>query len=416
MSGLWGTLVTSQQAMMAQSHSMHMISQNVSNTNTTGYKSVESHFATLLNHNSPQQGDFFSVQTQDRKFVENQGLLQPTDSTFDMALDGQGMLMVTDDLEGGDIFYTRDGALQTPVADQEEGSFYLTNGSGNYLLGWQADENGDLPDDKTEANLQPLVIDGEVSSDGVATTELTAAFNLPPDQPLQATAFAVYDGQGNTENLNMVWNKADDALNTWDVTLSASNGTVTTGNGTDTVRVTFDSNGELISVDGDTTATGFTMDFAWDEAEATQVVFDMAGSTQFAGTYEQRGVTNDGYGPGVMESFAINEDGLISVGFSNGTQRVMGQVAVADFVNANQLEQLSGTMYRQTQASGEATVHDLTESLASTQIMNASLERSNVDLADQFTRMMVTQKAYSAASKTYVTADEMVQTARDLKR
>ncbi|MDO8605670.1 MAG: flagellar hook-basal body complex protein [Phaeospirillum sp.] len=168
------------------------------------------------------------------------------------------------------------------------------------------------------------------------------------------------------------------------------------------------------------TATSAAMATAATKAGTNTVALDTSKLTQFVGTsptvVEIKNIEQDGYESGIMDSSSFANTGELIAHFSNGRTRTLAMLSVASFVAPDSLDPLSGTVFRYTQQAGKVTVGTIADQGSGAQIVASAVETSNVDLADEFTKMIITQKAYSMNSKVFTTADEMFQTARDLYR
>lgn len=146
-----------------------------------------------------------------------------------------------------------------------------------------------------------------------------------------------------------------------------------------------------------------------------KIMPDFSNISQFASSYSIKFSDQDGYSMGELEGFKINADGDIQGEYSNGYQQILGRVALAKFFNPAGLEKAGGNVYRQTANSGEPQVAAAaTGGLGS--LTPGSLEMSNVDLASEFTDMIIAQRGFQANSKTITTADQLLQDLINLKR
>lgn len=185
------------------------------------------------------------------------------------------------------------------------------------------------------------------------------------------------------------------------------------------VQLVFDDSGKLI-----TPADGrVPLSFSWDAnattdtlAGAASISVNLEKLSQYAsdGLYI-RDVNTDGYGRGTLLATTFNEMGELNGYYDNGRSRVLFKVPVANFVAENSLEAVSGTMFRRTGAAGEITISGIDKAPGEGRFATSSLESSTVDIETEFTRMIMTQKAYSTNAQVFKTADEMTSTARDLK-
>jgi flagellar hook protein FlgE len=137
--------------------------------------------------------------------------------------------------------------------------------------------------------------------------------------------------------------------------------------------------------------------------------------TQFAEASSSKPVQQDGYAMGYLESFKIDPSGVITGVYNNGTSREIGQVAMASFANQGGLEKNGDTAFRASTNSGLANI-GAAGTAGKGSIVSGVLEMSNVDMADQFTDMIVTQRGFQANSRTIQTADQLLQELLTLKR
>jgi flagellar hook protein FlgE len=155
-------------------------------------------------------------------------------------------------------------------------------------------------------------------------------------------------------------------------------------------------------------------------AGTNTVSFDISKCTQYAGETSTsiftKSLDQDGYESGVMDSCEFTNTGELIGHFSNGHTRTLAMVPVATFVSADQLDPISGTVFRATQQAGDMSIGSIASQGSGSEIVASAVETSNVDLANEFSNMIITQKAYSMNATVFKTADEMMTTARDLYR
>lgn len=137
--------------------------------------------------------------------------------------------------------------------------------------------------------------------------------------------------------------------------------------------------------------------------------------TQFAESSSTKVFMQDGYGMGYMDNFKIDQSGIISAVYSNGSTRTLGQIALATFTNPSGLEKTGETNFVASNNSGMANIGP-SGIAGKGKIIAGTLEMSNVDLAEQFTDMIVTQRGFQANSKTIQTSDQLLQELLTLKR
>ncbi len=446
---------------------MDVIGNNISNVNTHGFKTERVTFQDMISQelmgasepkdniggvNPHQVGLGSLIATIDK--IMTQGALQTTGKNTDVAVSGEGFFVVKD---GDKSFYTRAGSFNV-----DKNGNYVNPANGLKVQGWNSrlDENGNkyinssasvedivIPLYSKEAAKATKQVDFQsnlnssvlaVPSD--ATEEDRLKFINDPDPKRRrghVTSINVFDDQGNERQLRMeMWKVRD---NVWkarvslneatqlSVDVSATGGQNTQVAGNTEFELGFSPDGKLVSVsDGtDTQNTGklsanvsFRIDgnpavqsFTLNLGEANKI----AGITQFSSDFTTKAVRQDGYPMGYMESFSIDNSGTITGVFSNGVKQPLARIAMATFTNPAGLNKAGDTMFSYSINSGEPNIGE--SGVAGKGKINAGLlEMSNVDLSDQFTDMIVTQRGFQANSRTITTSDQMIQEVLGLKR
>jgi flagellar hook protein FlgE len=266
------------------------------------------------------------------------------------------------------------------------------------------------------------------------TTQADVVLNLDARQSTTATgphfsrSMTVYDSLGAAQQLQMDFTSTSSAAtpNTWNLAISDPNGgVVTSPTAATNLQLVFGSNGKIdktatqaanaaymaFSPAGDPTGdlklslTG--IDWA-NNSDATQdITIDITGLTQSASDYSVGTINQDGAELGLRTGIAIDTDGNVVASFSNGLTQNLARVPIATFTNPNGLQERTGNVYIQTSDSGAYNLRDAGTAGAGN-IATSSLEASNVDLADEFSRMIITQRAYSAGTKIISTTDQML--------
>jgi flagellar hook protein FlgE len=413
---LTGALSSAISALSAQSQALSMISDNISNSDTTGYKTTSSMFEDMVtassNASSYSSG---GVTVSGRSNITQQGLLSATTNATDVAIQGSGFFAVTDATSGGSTSYTRNGAFTTDDAG------YLEN-SGYYLEGWRTDANGNVVGNESSESLQP--INTQVASTSAsATTKTTFKANLPSDAAVGDTytsSMTVYDSLGTANSIQVTWDKT--ATNTWSASFgnptSASDSSTTTGTASGSVSITFNSDGSLastspspatVAVSGWTDGaanSNITLDFGT-VGKTDGLTQDASGETTPAVSVTS--ISSDGLAYGKLSSIAIGKNGLVNATYSNGQTVAIYKIAVATFSDPDALASHSDGMYTATVDSGSATLQASGENGAGT-IYGSELESSTTDTSGQFSNMISAQQAYSAASQVITTVDKMFDT------
>ncbi|MFT3997978.1 MAG: flagellar hook protein FlgE [Asticcacaulis sp.] len=447
-------------AMSANATALAAISNNIANINTTAYKSVSTSFAAGAGSTSGSTYSAGGVSASTSLSITEAGTLQSTSSALDLAIDGSGFFVVSEGADGsGGSYYTRDGSFS--INDQG----YLVNSSGYYLQGWLADSSGQVATTSSVSDLSAIRIptSGDTPS---ATTSISLAANLNSAteaytgeyditnglsmanyDATEGTGVAadfeidmpVSDSQGNERTLTLSFLKSENA-NEWTVELwsdDVTGGYGSEGNIIKTGTVTFNEDGtineeSLAAFFGTDDLSQITLDIAsasdesgglrWasetgSAAQSLSLSFDdtYGGLTQYASTSTVKNITTDGTVFSDLSDISIADDGTVSAVYADGTSRVLAQIPVATFVNANGLTAVSGNAYALSNESGTYTLR-VPGTGGSGLLSSSTLEASTVDLSSEFTSLITVQRAYSAASKIITTSDEMMQTAIESKR
>ena len=425
----------------AQSTAMAMISDNISNTNTIGYKGTNAIFSTLVTESATDTTySAGGVIVHPRAQVDQQGLITASDSTTHMAVAGDGFFVVhtlaDPTASGGNYIYTRAGTFEP------DSTGLLRNAQGYYLQGWEIDPNGNIPANQSDlAALTPVNITG-LTGNAEATSTINLKANLSSDQtsfgagyvagdmtngttdPHFVRSFQVYDSMGSAHSItfNFLRTGTGATPNEWTVEVTAD----TDGDGAEDMLtsqvVSFNSDGTL---DAGGTTLGNTVTIPWaaslgiDTPQAIALNFGSDGLsdgfTQFASNSELVSSEVNGALFGSFNSVFIDEEGTVIAKFDNGTSKEIYKIPVATFANPNGLRNRDGNSYDETPDSGTFTLREATLGGAG-RIISSATEASTVDIAGEFTRMIITQRSYSAAGKIITTADEMLDELIRLKR
>ncbi len=282
----------------------------------------------------------------------------------------------------------------------------------------------------------PIKID-QGSFSPVATSSVTLAAN-PPASPASKTPVSssvdIYDAKGTLHTVSLNWTQK--GTDDWTVSINAPDAVppalgaaevkfgAASGNGVAAGTV-----GSITSPSGTVTASSFsangaaTLGFTADFGSGPQAVSlglgaygGASGVTQFAGTtYALRGLTQNGIPPGAFKNVTTQPSGAIVVNYDNGQSRTVAQVPIIAFSNADQLQRQDGQGFTATVGSGVALAQDASTAGSGSLVTN-STESSNVDIASEFTKLIVAQRAYSANAKMVTTADDLLTQTIDMKR
>jgi flagellar hook protein FlgE len=399
----------------ANGRSMSSIGDNIANVNTVGFKRSRTNFADVMGNTMLGVGDGVSVQNQQAMF--EQGALEQTGVSTDLALAGDGFFVLRGQVNGQTAdFYTRAGQFSI----DNEG--FLSSQGGLRLQGYGVDANQNL--NTTQGDLRL----GGLQSPPNATTAIDLGVNLDSDTEVLAAAWdptdpagtsnfatsvTIYDSLGNAIDAEVYYRKTGD--NAWEYRVMVdgadqTGGTAGTPSEIATGTLDFNTDGSLA------THTPGAANFQPPGATQPQAItytFDEA--TQYAGESTLRRLTQDGYEAGDIRDVRIETDGTIVGIFSNGEEQTVGQVAVAKFGSPEGLERIGGNLWSQTASSGEPLVGQAGTGGRGSVVAGA-LESSNVDLAHEFVKMIAAQRGYQANSRTVTTGDQMLQEVMGLKR
>jgi len=439
---------------------MDVVGHIISNVNTYGYKTRRGSFQDMLSQtlsgaakpeenkggvNPKQVGLGMTVASIDRLFT--QGSLQTTGNQTDLAISGDGFFIVA---EGDKNYYTRAGNF----ALDRDGRL-VNPANGLRVQGWMAatNERGEKVVNAS-GTTEDLIIPVYGKVDAKETSYIRYKCNLDSKMPVVppaangrmrasagvTTNIDIYDKLGNPHRLTLNFWKTDtnswtasaavtDALGQVTLDVPASANQPNQANPSNRINLRFSPEGRLVSVadasspdelnQGDL-SVNFNYRVAGDPN--TRVIrIDLGkaglleGVTQFSSPSTTKAVEQDGYAMGYMESFNIDNSGIITGVYSNGTKQTVGQVGMAVFTNPMGLTASGENLFELSNNSGLPNVGPAFEG-GRGKIIAGTLEMSNVDLSEQFTDMIITQRGFQANSRTITTSDQMLQELINLKR
>ena len=446
---------------------MDVVGNNISNVNTTGFKSSRANFTDMLSQtlngasaptdniggtNPKQIGLGSSVSSIDLLFTN--GSVQSTGKNTDLALSGNGLFVVSD---GNQRYYTRNGDFEFDA----DGN-YVQAGNGLHVMGWMA-KDGNLT---TSGEVVPIRVPAGKPMEAKASTQATYTNNLNSEVPTitsltpssgtpptatatpanpvtvkmsdgttytmtngkytvghslpLTTTLTVYDALGSKHDITLYFTKTKtDSTNGNEWTVSVDpNGTANT-----TIR---EKDGSTTTVNLTPATLKFTTDGKFHSGAGTinltltngatgaqTVAVGLSSLTQYAGSNTISGKAN-GYAAGTLESVSIDKTGVLTGTYTNGVKQTEGQVAIAQFNNASGLTKNGDSLYQESNNSGVANIK--TAGDLGCKITPSALEMSNVDIANEFTDMIVTQRGFQSNSKTITVSDEMLETLINMKR
>ncbi len=410
---------------------LSVVGDNIANANTVGFKASRAVFQdtlarTVIGAAPTQVGLGTRLQTVQRTTA--QGTLSTTSRATDLAIQGPGHFVVRGDFNGMDgQFYTRAGQF---TVDKDG---LLTNLSGMRVQGYTADATGTLG-----TALGDLQI-GTVASPPLPTSGVTVRANLQANPPAVGafdvnntattsnynTSMVIYDSLGEAHQVDVYFRHDDANPGNWEWFGVTDGGGQTGGTAGTPVQIangtmTFGTAGEM------TTFAVAAQSFAPRNANPQPLTFNFGsatgtggsgldGITQFAGPSAATFLSQDGYPSGDLSGLTVDSQGQLVGSFSNGRSRVIGQVAVANFTSEESLNRVGGNLFVETHSSGAPVVGAPgTGGLGS--VSSGVLEQSNVDMGQEFIRLIAAQRGFQANAKTITTADQLLAELMTLKR
>ena len=446
---------------------MDVVGNNIANVNTNGFKKGRADFQDMISQqlsgaaapttevggvNPKEVG--LGVQTAAIHTIFTQGNLQSTGVSTDIAIQGNGFFVLQN---GEKSYFTRNGAFSV----DKDGT--LVNPANGYRVqGWMARELNGQQVIQTAATPTDLTIPVGSKDPAKATQNVLFACNLDkntPEIPEQgatpadiakgtwATESKIYDSFGNEHILSVAFTRVVGNPNQWRATVNvdaenadytqARVGLGTTDGQTNEFIVEFDNMGTLRAVTDsagvNSNETGeiilqasFTVPESNPDGDGNpyrqtmNINLGTIGSmrntvTQSASKSSTKVFDQDGYTLGYLDNFKIDSSGIITGVYSNGTTRSIGQIALATFANQGGLEKAGDNTYVQSNNSGLANIGE-SGIAGKGSLLAGALEMSNVDLTDQFSEMIVTQRGFQSNAATIRTADTLLETVISLKR
>ncbi len=445
---------------------MDVIGNNISNVNTTGFKRGRVNFQDMISQqiagaakpteelggvNPKDVGLGMTIATVEQVFT--QGNLQTTGVSTDVAIQGNGFFILKN---GDESFYTRNGAFGI----DKDGTL-VNPANGMRVQGWMAQEMNGESIVTTAATPTDLIIPVGSKDPAKATENVKFACNLNKNTPeiLEGASAAdiqkgtwnteqeIFDSFGNKHLLSVSFRRVVGNPNQWEATVNVDVnnadytqtriGLGTTDGVANTFLVNFDNYGQLLSVTDSagnlTPESGeIVLQASYTVPEANtdengnpyrqtfNINLGTIGSmkntiTQSASISTTKAYSQDGYTLGYLDNFKIDSSGTITGVYSNGTNRVIGQIAMASFTNDRGLEKAGDSTYVETNNSGQAMIGE-SGVQGKGKLLSGALEMSNVDLSEQMTDMIVTQRGFQSNAKTIQTADTLLETVLGLKR
>jgi flagellar hook protein FlgE len=418
---LYGMMRTGASGMNAQANRLSTVADNIGNANTTAYKKASVQFSSLILPGSGSSYNSGAITTDVRYSITEAGPLEFTSTPTDLALDGKGFFIVQD--SNGIPFLTRAGAF---VPD---GTGNLVNAAGYTLLGYDYASGVPAPvvngfDGLVPVNISSGSLTANPSTTGNFTANLDASAaivapadlpsaNSPTAQYTHKSSLVVYDNLGKEVLLDFYYSKT--ANNDWEVAVYDRNDAAPNTSfpyaapplATTTLQFDPLNNGLL------TAASAKNISLAVPGGGPLTV--DMQKMTQLNYKFTVQSASVNGNAPSAVTDVQISEDGTIYAQFETGELEPLYRIALADVASADKLRPLPGNVYAQGVDSGVITT-GFAGTGAFGKIVSGALESSNVDIAQELTDMIASQRSYTANSKVFQTGSDLMDVLVNLKR
>ncbi len=419
------TFYTSLSGLQAAQTDMSVISHNLANVSTSGFKKSRSEFADVIASNLASDplkivGSGTVVKGNVQQFTE--GNLTTTGSALDLTISGDGFFAVKTDGATAATDYTRNGSFLVDtnrnVVDAQGSMLqvYPVDSDGNpTATGTDGLMNLTLPQTSGTPKASSAVsLDVNLSSNSTVPT--TTTFDrTDPTSFNNSTATTVYDANGNAETMTSYYvrqpSTATDGSSTWQVHSYLDSQPLTVGGSADPVTLTFDGKGSLTAP---TTATTYDAVQPTGSTTTQALSLDFSGSTQVASAFSVASRSQDGKAAGQLSGVSVDNTGVVTASFSNGDSKKLGMVAIANFNNPTGLRQIGDSYWSATGTSGAAKLGTAGEAGFGS-LMSGTLEGSNVDITEELVDLIAAQRNFQANAKALDTQSQITQTIFDIR-
>ena len=400
-----------------------VISNNIANNNSTGFKASRAEFADLYTSDplrstaSGMPGSGVKLAAVSQQF--KQGSITSTGNPLDLAIDGGGFFRLSDN---GSVSYTRAGSFGV----DREG--FLVNNRGMRLTGFQSDAAGGVTQTLGDLKLATGALSPRITTeaqyglnlDAEAPAIDTATFPFDPANPDSynfTTSVTVFDSLGASHTLSSYFVKPDAAANDWEVHFTLDGGVPFDTTATPPTPTTYGPQPLSFDNAGILTGTGvinLTGVVTGNAAANLDLTLDFSETTQFGGQFATNSLVQDGYSSGRLTGMDVGEDGTLFGRYSNGQSQVLGQLALVNFQNTQGLRPVGDTAWVETFASGAPLLGAPgTGSLGV--VRSGTLESSTVELTEELVNMINAQRNFQANAQVISTADSLTQTIINLR-
>jgi flagellar hook protein FlgE len=403
---LYGTMRTGVSGMNAQSNRLSTVADNIANSSTVGYKKASVQFSSMILPATNGAYNSGGVETDVRYSISSQGTFSYTTSETDLAINGDGFFIVKGD--DGTPYMTRAGSFVL----QDDGT--LKNTAGYTLQGYEYDSNADPTivvngfDGLEDVDLSGSGISAVPSDIGTLNVNLPNSADgttVPPFS--QKTSLKVYDSQGSSRLIEFTYTKLPNP-NEWTIEATYAGPPAEVVLAPETM--VFDANGVL------TSAPSYPLlGFNINGAVVLPIELNVGNTTQLASPFSVEEGEVNGNAASKVKGYEIDDKGVVSIAYENGDLVPKFRVALASVQSPDNLNPVAGNMYTQSNDSGVVILGYAGSSGFGT-ILSGALEDSNVDVAEELTAMIESQRNYTANSKVFQTGSELMEVLVNLKR
>ncbi|ABA58833.1 conserved hypothetical protein [Nitrosococcus oceani ATCC 19707] len=416
---------TSLSGLNAASSDLDITANNIANASTTGFKRSRGEFADIFavssfGRSQTAVGSGVLLNKTAQQF--EQGNLDFTQNSLDLAISGRGLFALSPSLNSDDLVYSRAGAFSV----DKEG--YVVNSSGQYLRTFPTNANGTATA-ASLSNSHPLRLPTSAGTPQ-ATSQVSIGANLPSDAAAldpasldlldastytASTSETVYDSLGNSHISTLYFLKDTNGINQWavyhslDGTLANINGGTAGAGGIQYGTLNFDATGILTGSVPDPLITDPLALNNGANDIAMRLDFAANNTTQVASPFNVAVLNQDGFTSGRLTGLDISNTGIIQANYSNGQNSTLGKIALAQFPNEQGLRQLGNNAWAETVSSGTALAGEAGVGSFGL-IQTGALESSNVDLTAELVHLITAQRNFQANAKAIETASTVTDT------
>ena len=419
---------TSLSGLRASQSDLSTISNNIANVGSIGFKRSRAEFGDIMPASKSSAGQGVRLKGIEQQFT--QGGFETSSRELDLAISGNGFFVTRDGLTGGTTYFTRNGSM---AIDNDR---YLVDSNGSYVQVLPVDADGVITASSLAGarNLQLPLSSGTPAATSLVnlTVNLPSSADKPSARPMYTAAnpyvfdrldpnsynysqqTTVYDSAGNAVTATLYFVRATsttagDTTDTWNVHtfLGTENATPTP-----TTTLRFNASGALTSP---TTPQALTSVFPAGASAPLSVRLDFGTATQqAAGTFSIGAIDQDGIGSSKLNDVSINDEGLVTATFSDGSTQALGKLLIANFANPGGLRQQGDGRWTVTGDSGDPAV-GTANSEGFGRIQSGALERANVDITEELVSLISAQRNFQANAKAIETANAMTQSIMNLR-